>query len=373
MKKRLFFFIILIITGMSCHATKTVENVLLNRIFVVDNAGCIYTNLDRHTIIKHSPEGKELLRLGKPGEGPGDIKRLGMIAINPITSQLYITEGFGGNKWISRFSLEGQFKGAWDFEIDQKKWRSLGKIDFDAEGNIYLEAQNTKWKTLKNFRVGNIDSIIKKYSPKGKLLKDIYRFNVDFMAENGNKGNITIPFQNHLAWHIGNGHIFFRENYDPFISVFSLEGAPIKKLSLPYKSSEVTKKDLITWEKSIKEAPNLKKGIAEGWFDLNFWKSNLPFPKFKSLSAGIMFVDSDGHLYSGKYPEKGLTHVDTWAKINILSGKNSLVGMHPKGTLLFAKNGDYYFAIVDDEDERVLVIVSEKELRLKQTKKEYLR
>ena len=43
----------------------------------MDSKGNTYSDYGNHQISKYSPEGKLLVRFGRKGEGPGDIKRLG--------------------------------------------------------------------------------------------------------------------------------------------------------------------------------------------------------------------------------------------------------------------------------------------------------
>ncbi|MCP4149150.1 MAG: hypothetical protein GY757_15495 [bacterium] len=317
------------------------DDVILGRNFVVDNDGNIYIDRGSYTIIKYSPEGKRILRFGRKGEGPGDIKRLGCFAINPVDSNLYITEFLGGNRWISKFSKNGTFIGLWNFEFEWDKWEGLSFITFDSKGNTYFEATKYEPRRHKSFSIGKSVRHIFKYSPSGKKIKKVYRFEADFYADKGGKGNITIPFGNYLYWIVYKDYIIVRENCSTFISMFDLDGILVKKIVLPFKQEKVTSADIDEWENKLKSNPGLKKSIAAGIMDLKFWKKSLPFPKTKPMSGSQLLVDSSGYLFSKKFSPRG-NRTNTWAKIDLKTWKITVVN-GPPGRRLHCIEGQYFY------------------------------
>jgi hypothetical protein len=358
--KKIYFLLIAVLLHFMVSAEEILKGIVTGSIFLVDSKGYIYVNSGEHSIAKYSPTGTLLLKIGKKGEGPSDIKRLGWFAINPRDNNIYVTEFFGGNKWISKFSKDGKYLGDWKCEIDWKKWQALSYIKFDNNGNIYLKTIKSVTRRCKDFSIGTSENAVIKFSPQGKKLKEIYKFNSDIYAEKGGKGNITIPFNNSLYWTIYNGNIIVRESGDKFISIFDLEGNFKKKISLPFKREKVIREDIDKWEKRIKSSRWGKRGISEGWLDLEYWKKRLPFPKYKPVSAYQLYIDSHGNLYSMKYPGSTTTHA-ICAKIDLSNGDVSIVNFRPGEWLLGTWKNYFFIQKVDDDDDYVVVKIDEKE------------
>jgi len=369
MKNRIILNLLFFILSLcQIQAIEVIKGIYLGRNFIVDDDYNVYSDYDSHIIVKYSGKGERLLEIGRSGEGPGDIKRLGWFMINPKTNLLYVTEFEDGNKRISIFSTgDGKFMGSWSFEFDWRKWQGLPFIQFDLKGNIYLETDRTLWTRYKDFQLGSTENSLLKYSPDGKNLEELYNLKYSFNAEKGGKGNITIPFSNYLFWEICQDKIVIRENYDQYIKVYNIDGSLLKKLKLPFKKAKVSKADIEDWENWFKSLPLFKRGIAEGWYDFNFWKRNLPFPEYKPVSGGRLFVDSKGFIYSRKYPGyKGNDNL--WAKINIENGHIKLISFPTNYNLKFIKDRFFYFSKVDLEGEEDTVIVKVEENDLSKLK-----
>lgn len=353
-----FFFLIflqLIVSG-----AETLKDVVLGGIFVVDNNGNIYVNSGEHSISKYSPTGEPLLTIGEKGEGPSNIKRLGSFAVNPVDNNIYVTEYFGGNKWISKFSTDGKYQGEWNVKVDWKKCKAISSIKFDSKGNVYFETKHTVTRPCKDFTVGAIETVLVKYSPQGEKLKEIYTFRSDVYVDKPGKGNLTIPFGNLLDYTILDDYIIIRENGDDFIQVFDLDGNLQKKISLPFKKKKVTQKDIDAWEKELKSSRFGQRGISEGWLDPGYWRNRLPFPEYKPLSAYPLFRDSQGYVYSIKYPGDDDTF-HKYARINPSTGDVSIIEGNTEERLVGTwKN--YFFVYRQDEiDDYVIVKIDEKE------------
>jgi hypothetical protein len=346
----IFFGYILLITISLCYS-EIIKDIRIGRNIIVDDEQNIYTHYDYYSIIKYSPQGKKLLIIGRRGEGPGDIKRIGWFDINPKDSMLYITEAFNGNRRVSIFSpVTGKYIDNWKFEFNWNEWECIPYIQFDNLGNVYIETIKTVWRRYKTYRIGALERAIFKYSYSGEKRKEFYRLKSDFMAEQRGKGNVTMPHCNYLYWSIHDKFLFTRENSKAHISVFDLKGKLVKEIPLPFSIEKFTTKDIDIWEQRIRSDPRLKKGISEGWFDIKFWRRNLQFPKIKSIFGDRMFFDSKGFLYSYKITAES-EKVNTWLKTNITSNKSSIINFPVSHRLVCIKNGYCYFSIRPDNDE----------------------
>lgn len=357
-----FLVLFLILSAYGRVLAEETFKIIPGRVFQVDSEGNFFISAGNNSISKYSPDGKFLLEIGRAGEGPSDIKRLGWFALHPKTEVIYVTESFGGNRWISRFSKNGNYLGEWNCELDWSRYDGLSFINFDNNENVYIQTVKSHYQRNKEFSLGTIENQVLKFSPEGKKLKEIYKFNADFNAEKGGKGNITLPFINYLYWTIYGDRIIIRENRDDFIRVLDTDGNLVKKISLPFKRDKIEEKDIDEWESQMKLVRWVKQGIAEGWFDLKYWRKRLPYPEYKPVSGGQMFIDSHGYLYSWKYPGYKMME-NKWVKINMATFDLQVVQLNP-GEKIISIWKDYFFLtkIDDDDDESVIIKIHEKDI-----------
>lgn len=354
LSKRLVLFGFIILANIAIFPYEIIRNIQITRHFCVDEDQNIYTQNDSHSIVKYSPKGKKLLIIGHRGEGPGDIKNIGWFAINPKDKMLYVTERVNGNRRISIFSPDtGKYIDNWKFNFDWNEWGGIQCIQFDHLGGLYIEAVKSVYRRYKSFEIGALEKAVLKYSSSGEKLKEFYRLKSDFMADKNGKGSVTIPHCNYLFWKINNNLAVIRENAKPHINVYNLEGQLIKKIQLPIKKIRLTSKDLDNWENNLRSVPFIKRGIKEGWFDIKFWRRNLPFPEFKNLSGYQMFFDSKGFLYSYKFSDK-IENKNIWFKIDTATGKHNIITFPGKHRLRAIKDGYLYFTIHDEEGPMVI-------------------
>jgi streptogramin lyase len=96
-----------------------------------------------HQVVKFSPEGKVLLRLGKPGvagDGPDTFNQPSDVAVAP-NGDVFVADGHGGNSnaRIVKFSKDGTFIKAWG-----KKGTGPGEFDtphgiaLDSRGRVFV-------------------------------------------------------------------------------------------------------------------------------------------------------------------------------------------------------------------------------------------
>ncbi len=328
---------------------------------VFDNQGNMYFGYDAYSISKYSSDGKHLLKIGRKGEGPGDIKRMSSYAFNPKDNTIYITEYYNGNRRVSRFTTDGKFSGIWNVEIDWSKYNIVSEIDFDKEGNILLTALKRTPRRYKDFTLTNVVYDLLKFSPGGKFLKRIYTFNEDFDAAKPGNFQVTIPFQNAVSWIVYQDKIIVKEISGDVIHVFSPDGELEKEISFPIKKEKVTEKDLDAWEKRLKSLPSIKKIMAMGKADINYWRKSLPFPKYKPNSSWRMVTDSKGNLFvreNTRYKKKD----PVWFKVNLQTGKIDTLKFKPGEELCRIRNGYFFlYKIIEEEGEEIETIIKIKE------------
>ncbi|MGE5343306.1 MAG: 6-bladed beta-propeller [Candidatus Omnitrophota bacterium] len=333
------------------------------RKFTIDRHGNIYTDgEDEHSINKYSPDGKFLLKIGRKGEGPSDIKRLGGFTINPIDSTIYVTEYFQGNKWISKFSTDGKFLGILNCELDRSQAIGLSTINFDNKGNIYVEISKIAERYSKDSVIGAPQLIITKFSPTGKRLKDIYKFSADAYISKDGSGSFNIPFRNELYWTISEGKIIVVETHSGFISVLSTEGKLEKRIPLPFPKEKLTGKDMDAWENKMKDAKWVKRGVETGTFSFKYWRGRIPLPDYKPVVASFNLIDSHGNLYCHQYVDFGEEPSNRFLKVDLHTGKSTMVTFNQKGQLFYIDKNYFYFTDEDEDGDKIINRINEKDL-----------
>lgn len=107
----------------------------------IDHEGNVWTtDLDTHLVIKHDPNGKVLLTLGKAGVA-GDTPDLfdspADVAIAP-NGDIYVADGYGNTR-VVKFNKDGKFLKQWG-----KPGEGPGEFDLvhaivlDAKGRVYV-------------------------------------------------------------------------------------------------------------------------------------------------------------------------------------------------------------------------------------------
>jgi len=107
----------------------------------IDHEGNVWTtDLDRHQVIKHDPNGKILLKLGKAykeGNTPDQFDCPADVAIAP-NGDIYVADGYGNSR-VVKFNKEGKYLKEWG-----KPGKGPGEFDLvhaialDAKGRVYV-------------------------------------------------------------------------------------------------------------------------------------------------------------------------------------------------------------------------------------------
>jgi hypothetical protein len=364
MIKTLGWFVFLFYCILS--ADQVFRDIIPGRIFVVDDQGYMYTDQDDHTICKFSPAGELLLRIGKPGEGPGDIKRFGNFYVNPVDNTIYVTEFFGGNKWISRFSKEGKFLGEWKCALDREKWKPLNGIKFDSKGNVFLETITIRFKKLKDFQILGTESNILRFFRDGKQIGQSYNFLSDLAIAN-QVTQVMMPFHNELHFEIFTDKLIIKEDNDDFVGIYNADGKLKEKINIPFKREKLNEKDKISWQTYFKESSWAKEGIANGWLDLKFFFERMPYPEFKPVTDS-MLLDTEGFLYIRKFNrfEKG---ENLWAKINMDNRNITIVKTKEGEKLLAIRKNSAFITREDENGDDILIKTDKKNFFIEHIKK----
>lgn len=363
--KKLFLILILCLHCTTIYPIEVIKDIFWNNgPLVLDDQGNMYVGYDIHSIVKYSPKGEMLLKMGQDGSGPGDLKRMTWHALNPKDHFIYVTEYYEGNRWVSRFTTDGKFVGAWNHKLDWSQYDVVSIIDFDSQGNVLLKAGKSNVKQYKDFRLNNMKEDLLKLSPDGELLATIYKFNSESAAYKDGNFTATIPFKNNISWVIYGDKIIVKETSGNFINIFSPDGKLEKKIPFPVKSEKVTEADIDDWEKEVNSWGWLKKATAEGRANVKYWRKRLPFPEYKPNSNWRMFTDLKGNLYISEY--KGYRKKDTaWFRINLQDGKTDRLTFKTGENLsLTWKNYFIFSKTNEDEEEQTETItkIEEKEL-----------
>jgi hypothetical protein len=247
-KQKLYLALVLIFLSVLLYPETVIKGIPLSRVFLIDTGGDIFVDNDINSVACYSADGKFKYKFGQAGEGPGDIKRMGWFAINPVDHHIYVTEFLEGNRWISVFTRDGKILATRKIALNWDECHGLSFIQFDSRGDMYVQSQKSVYRPLKDFSIGRWENRVLKFSSGGELIKDIYRMEQDFSADKGGKGNITIPFFNYLYWTIFEDKVIVRESINNYFSLFDREGNLIKKYSIPFKREKVTEKDIDEWE-----------------------------------------------------------------------------------------------------------------------------
>ena len=370
MKQTIGLGLLVLVLGMTLFASpappKELHDIYLGWKVWIDDTLNIYSNINEHQIAKYSPTGERLLVIGRKGEGPGDIKRFGGMAINPNDNLLYVTEFFGGNKRISVFSpQDGTFVKTWPCQLDFKKWPGVSKIQFDEKGNVYVQVGEFTYRKHPNFEVGVYERVLFKFDPTGKTIKELFRHKADSSAYRDKKGHPNIPYQNYMEWTIHQDKLYVRESRAKHISVLTLDGTPVKKIPLPFERELVTQQDKDAWETLQRSYPLIRQGIAQGWYDMKFWRKHLPFPEYKTISTGPMFFGPHNTLYSKKISKTFDSDENIYSVISLDTGKTDIRRFPPNHSLRAVKNGNFYFRVRNEDDEDILKIMTFEELQKK--------
>lgn len=125
--------------------------------------------------------------------------------------------------------------------------------------------------------MGGDQITLKLFNGDGSFVRDIYRFQVDNMADKRGKGNVRIPFSNSLDFEVGEDRIFIREGSGTAILVLDPHGDEVTRLPLPFMRREVRDEDKDAWATWLRSLPG-----DRNW-DVAYWRKTLPLPEVRQL------------------------------------------------------------------------------------------
>jgi hypothetical protein len=363
MKRILFILLLLQFSSFLFSITIAKDILWFQGSLVVDKEGNLFVGYDESTILKYSPLGKELLKIGQKGTGPSDLRRIGSFSISPTDNRLYVTEYYEGNRWVSMFNVTtGKFIGTWNFAMDWKKYDVVIAIDFDSQGSVFVLLGKHTFRRNKDFEISNQKKDLLRFSAAGKLIGKIYEFSADSSGFAQGNFTATIPFKNFLNYTIYQDKIIVKEGCGEFISVFAANGRLEKRIPFPVKREKVTAADIDAWEKELSSERSIIELAAIGRGDVKFWKKRLPFPEYKPNSGSCLLCDAKGNIYINEYTQFQ-ERDPLWFKINLQTGKTDHFKLKHGQFLNLINNNDFYFSKTDEEEgTETITKVTETEL-----------
>lgn len=225
--------------------------------------GNIYVAEAREVCIKvFQPDGQFLRKISRPGQGPGDILRMGSFGFSD-NETLFTTEMINGNRWINFFDLSGKFlrvlklevKGSWGlFRAKSLPGnRLLGEFHFwgSAEKiSRYYGLTYPQWLAV--------------IEPDGKISKTPVQKNHIFsVSYEPNKGDKRIPYFPNFLWALDEQQrILFSEGDGNTWQKMDLDGKILEtvKTALP-DAPVVTREDISRWKEELKNSVVKRSGL----------------------------------------------------------------------------------------------------------------
>lgn len=309
---------------------------------VIDSEGNFIAKGDEHHLEMFSKSGELIRKIGRPGEGPGDIKRLSWFAVEPISNNIYITEFFGGNRRISIFDKTGDYAGHLVPGLDFDIWGALSGIDFDSKGNLYVQASRVKAIQKQNYRISQMENSIFRFDSNGKNKMKVYSM-VYNQSVDTHIGNFTIPFNNYLYWAVCNNMLIVREHSDKYLQVLDLGGKIIKNIDLPFEAEKVTEEDIESWLNTM------KRWRAD--LDLNMLRDLVPIPEYKPISGYMIVSDGKYTVLSQRYDR------NEYAVIDLKKYKVTKV-IETEHRIISLTDDKIYFIRTDDLGNDIIMIES---------------
>lgn len=104
------------------------------------------TDIAKHVVIKYSPEGKQLLLLGKSGMAGDSEDQFNMptdVAFGP-KDELYISDGYGNSR-VCKYTASGKFVKTWGHKgPGPGEFNTPHQVRVDGEGRVYVADRENK-------------------------------------------------------------------------------------------------------------------------------------------------------------------------------------------------------------------------------------
>jgi len=214
----------------------------------------VYDWKDWHIKV-YAAEGKFLRAIGKRGEGPGEIKRMGSFGFTR-DDKLFFVEFFGGHQWITLLELDGRLIRTIKIDIGTRRFGALKAVCTADGGYLCTFAFDLKPEKYGDFFLLRAPKQLLKLDAAGKMSASIVETDhIERMSYIQDGADVQVPFCPVFEWGVlpDNG-IVFSNGLDKNLKVFNDRGVMIKeiKTALP-EARKVTGADLDKWRADYKK------------------------------------------------------------------------------------------------------------------------
>ncbi len=227
----------------------------------------VYDRKDIHIKV-YAPNGKYLRYIGKQGEGPGEIKRMGSFGFTR-QSGLFFVEFFGGHRWITIMDLDGKLLQTIKIDIGNRIY-GVSRAHCTGDGG-FICTFSFEFKAEKRGDYFLLRAPMKliKIDARGKFVSEITAADdIQRMSYIGDGADAPVPFSPPFEWGVlPDNTIIFSNGCDKNLKVFNDRGVLVKviKTSLP-DARDVTGADLAKWRKEYKNLLSHTAG-DKLWYD----------------------------------------------------------------------------------------------------------
>jgi len=311
MKKIVLLIVVLTMLFYPLHASQVIpigQNEGAGRLLIPTQIeegpdGDIYIYDQMDTQIKvFSPDGRYVRKIGRKGQGPGEIQRSDGVSFGfTPEGQLFFTEFFAGHPWMTFMNLDGNQDHILKFEVTEffgvaqaaalKDGRYLVEFDFsgkpEKKKDFFLMHSPGEIALVDS--QGRIQSIIQKTDPVTRI--SYYNDGADS----------PIPFSPGFYWApYKDETILFADGLSKNIQMFDYSGKSIREIttSLP-KPDKVTGKDLEKWREDRKEMMQSRNSDWYNRFGKVIEKYKKSIHKFKPNISGLDVTPGGNILAAG--------------------------------------------------------------------------
>ena len=208
------------------------------------------------TIKVYSPAGEFLRQLAGEGEGPGLIRRAdgATIGFRP-DGTLYITEIFGGHRWLTILAPDGDLVDTLHLDL---------AADFGVEaaapltggGFLVQIAYGPTPRPSGDYYLYDLPQALVRLDDQGAVLTEIVRTdNAQMISFSPNGGTSNLPFTPTFAWAVQpDSTIVWSDGMSPVLQVYDQTGKLVRDLATGLPAAEkVSEAELETWQRNRRE------------------------------------------------------------------------------------------------------------------------
>lgn len=303
----------------------------------VDGRGNIYVlDWDRKHIRKFGPDGKYLLTIGRPGQGPGEFQNPSTARFAPDGS-LYVSENFGNRLYF--FDPDGKFIGQ----------STLPEDIFD----IWITPAGTRLgirhRAPRIVGQGNTESTYIIYDDKFRPIVELYTDVVDLKLPDSQSlahsladiASFFLARPNPIATMGEDGRIYFGLTNAYAVDVYSPEGKKLRTISRELPPKEYSRKDIDFVLKAYEESQYAEQPEAVRKEILR----RIRFPKYKPFVQALVPMDNGLLGVVSEVTSGDECALDSFDRDGQFLGR--VKAAIPLGGLLF-KNGKAYCVRTDE-------------------------